>query len=299
MITRRAAAGGGWQHYAAPFGDTIRDVVRFDDIDGIGGNDTLLGGAGDDILHGQRGNDTIEGGAGDDELYGELGNDTLRGGDGQDTLLGDVGIITRELNPDGSPRLNQTGSWHRNVLLTDVGRLTGTLNSTTPQAGFQTPDLLLITGAYNPDGSKVTTANGWNTPTYQVTLLADGNDRLEGGAGNDALFGQRGNDTLEGGSGNDYLEGNTGNDRIDGGTGDDWIVGDDSHNSVPFNTESPIVTRGIHLIQQDPSLNLNLGTYGTIVIPNLTIAPQIVSDLLPSLTLTQTINARLPCRSCP
>ena len=51
-ITRRFDIGGGWQRYPAPFADVIRDVVRFDDLDGVGGDDTMRGGSGDDIMHG-------------------------------------------------------------------------------------------------------------------------------------------------------------------------------------------------------------------------------------------------------
>ncbi|BAZ31323.1 hypothetical protein NIES4074_37950 [Cylindrospermum sp. NIES-4074] len=44
--------------------------------------------------------------------------------------------------------------------------------------------------------------------------LPPGNDWLEGGAGDDALYGGVGDDVLIGGSGNDYLEGNEGNDTF-------------------------------------------------------------------------------------
>ncbi len=108
-ITRRPDGNGGWQRYPAPFPDVIRDVVRFDDVDGVGGNDTVNGGAGDDILYGQRGDDVMDGGAGDDEMYGGLGNDLMYGGAGQDFMLGDVGAILRDYNADGSPRLNANG----------------------------------------------------------------------------------------------------------------------------------------------------------------------------------------------
>jgi protocadherin Fat 4 len=72
----------------------------------------------------------------------------------------------------------------------------------------------------------------------------DGNDEIYGGAGNDALVGGKGNDTIYaqagpdggvngnegndtiyGGSGNDDLNGNDGNDTIYGGSGDDSISG--------------------------------------------------------------------------
>lgn len=59
--------------------------------DGLGGDDTLIGGAGADTLAGGDGDDFIEGGAGDDFLTTGLGQDTLDGGAGNDTLLNSDG----------------------------------------------------------------------------------------------------------------------------------------------------------------------------------------------------------------
>ncbi|WP_223551173.1 LapA family giant adhesin, partial [Pseudomonas sp. A-B-19] len=55
------------------------------------GSDTLLGGAGNDILFGSGGNDTLDGGKGNDILLGGTGNDTLMGGQGSDILIGGSG----------------------------------------------------------------------------------------------------------------------------------------------------------------------------------------------------------------
>ncbi|PSJ36794.1 hypothetical protein C7I36_16385, partial [Zobellella taiwanensis] len=49
--------------------------------------ETLLGGAGDDILIGAEGDDILYGGDGDDRLNGGLGNNILVGGQGEDTFL--------------------------------------------------------------------------------------------------------------------------------------------------------------------------------------------------------------------
>ncbi|WP_408980364.1 LapA family giant adhesin [Pseudomonas sp. B21-048] len=58
------------------------------------GNDTLLGGAGKDILFGQGGNDLLDGGKGNDILLGGSGNDSLTGGQGNDILIGGSGADT-------------------------------------------------------------------------------------------------------------------------------------------------------------------------------------------------------------
>jgi len=61
------------------------------EIHGGEGNDTLKGGASDDLLFGDGGNDTIEGGDGADEIHGGDGNDVLRGENGADQLFGETG----------------------------------------------------------------------------------------------------------------------------------------------------------------------------------------------------------------
>jgi Ca2+-binding RTX toxin-like protein len=52
-----------------------------------------------------------------------------------------------------------------------------------------------------------------------------GNDRIQGGAGSDALFGDEGNDQLSAGGGSDLLHGGLGNDILNGGSGDDVLFG--------------------------------------------------------------------------
>ncbi|MFX0547297.1 peroxidase family protein [Roseovarius sp. S1116L3] len=61
---------------------------------GFGGNDTLNGNGGDDILNGQNGNDVLNGGAGFDQLDGGGGNDVLNGGADDDIILAGGGTDT-------------------------------------------------------------------------------------------------------------------------------------------------------------------------------------------------------------
>lgn len=65
--------------------------MRGIEVDGRGGNDSIIGGAGFDRLHGGAGDDTIAGGAGNDEIYGGEGDDSLAGGSGNDTIGGGAG----------------------------------------------------------------------------------------------------------------------------------------------------------------------------------------------------------------
>ena len=63
--------------------------------------------------------------------------------------------------------------------------------------------------------------------TGQDTLTGNAvANRLEGGGGNDSLYGLGGNDTLIGGTGNDYLAGGDDFDRLEGGQGDDILLGE-------------------------------------------------------------------------
>jgi Ca2+-binding RTX toxin-like protein len=127
-------------------------------------------------------------------------------------------------------------------------------------------DADLINGGDDDDliFGDVVTAGGvaLNDTALEVSDLANpaGDDIIDGGAGNDRIFGQGGadilsggegddvlwgdrvndslndpfyskgpfgNDQLEGGAGNDVLIGNEGNDAIRGGSGDDDLFGDD------------------------------------------------------------------------
>ena len=61
------------------------------------------------------------------------------------------------------------------------------------------------------------------------------NDTLNGGNGDDALFGGAGNDTFDGGSGSDGLFGGAGNDTLQGGAGpDEYFGGPDNDLLLPL-----------------------------------------------------------------
>jgi Ca2+-binding RTX toxin-like protein len=62
---------------------------------------------------------------------------------------------------------------------------------------------------------------------------AGGAQTLSGGPGNDDIKGQDGDDTLDGGDGNDKVDGGAGSDHVSGGAGNDTLVGDGFKASSP------------------------------------------------------------------
>jgi Ca2+-binding RTX toxin-like protein len=133
--------------------------------DQTSGQDTLLGGLGNDRLdtYTGTGNKLLDGGLGDDFLYGGTGNDTLIGGDGKDSLSGSAG---------------------------DDSLSGGAGNDTlTAGAGLDT----LLGGA----GNDVL----FSRTTDMAAALDDGANLMDGGDGDDSAYGGLGNDTLIGGGG--------------------------------------------------------------------------------------------------
>ena len=96
-------------------------------------------------------------------------------------------------------------------------------------------DSFLFQGAGGVDTFSITNEPELNA--VPATLNGDaGNDKLQdyspvartldGGEGNDVMFGSAGNDTMRGGGGNDEVDGEDGNDNVSGGGGDDILFGD-------------------------------------------------------------------------
>jgi Ca2+-binding RTX toxin-like protein len=297
LITRRPDGAGGWQRYVARpgqgRGDVIRDVTRFDDreaslgIPNAWGNDIVRGDDGEDILFGQRGDDWIEGGNGDDEAYGQLGNDVMLGGAGRDVLLGDVGIINRAYNANGSARLNADGSWHKDAIVTEVADLIALYDlGQLDLAAMNAADLVLLSGLYRADGSKVLNADGtWANSAELLRLAPDGNDYIDGGADIDVVLGQGGNDTLLGDAGDDYVEGGLGDDTLAGGAGDDYLIGDDGATEQLIATQQPNITHGIQIINVNAGIDRQINPFGTIVLPGVQLNPTYKNGLVPMLTL--------------
>jgi hypothetical protein len=181
--------GGGNDHFDGRLG------VQAAGVEGAEGQDTLIGGAFDDLLGGFIGADSLIGGAGNDLLDGGDGADTIRGGAGADTMNGGGGVSD----------------------LVDYGYSIGPVLVDLPNSE--------ATGGDGHD-DVITGFEGAQGSGYADTLTGDAAaNRLAGGAGRDVLTGGLGNDTLLGQAGADSIAAGQGADTLAGGNGADTLVG--------------------------------------------------------------------------
>ena len=116
----------------------------------------------------------------------------------------------------------------------------GTVDST-PSGG------VVVTGV---SGDGVTlTVGGVTTPVAEGGSLnlivgSDGNNTLNGTAGDDMIIGKGGNDTINGKGGNDTIDAGAGNNTIDGGAGNDKIDAGNGNNTVNGGADDDQITTG-------------------------------------------------------
>jgi Ca2+-binding RTX toxin-like protein len=176
-------------------------------VDGAGGNDTLTGGVGADILLGSAGLDSLTGNGGNDYLDGGIGADLLIGGAGGDTYVIDhLGDKVTEIGLGGTDQVQASVTYTLGATLEDL-ILTGTGH---------------LTGIGNVAGN--------------LLQGNSGNNLLDGKAGGDLLLGEGGDDRLVGGLGQDVLLGGAGADDLIGGTGHDRLTGGADADRFLFHT---------------------------------------------------------------
>ena len=193
-----------------------------DSVDGGAGNDTILGGAGNDTLNGGDGNDSLVGGSGTDSILGGVGTDTIDGGTGNDTIDGGAGADSIA-GGDGDDLIKLTGTFGNDTIM--GGEAGETIGDTIDATAISANQTVTFTG-----GEAGTLTDGTSTATFSEIerfLLGSGNDSVNGaaadlsmyvdaGAGNDSLTGGSAADTLIGGLGSDHFLGLSAGDVVDG-----------------------------------------------------------------------------------
>ena len=262
-------------------GDTIDAVANV--INGLGGDDRLLGGPG---------NDTINGGDDADTLLGQADNDTLTGGPGTDTAsyeLTSAPINANLARPapqatgEGSDTLasieNLTGGGGADILEGDasVNTLDGRGGSDTIVGGDEALQDTLIggedLGGADVDTLSYTTSSGdivaniSGDPSLSATPTdnASGFENVFGGSGSDVIVGDDGPNSLLGGAGADTLLGLLGDDALNGGANDDILrpglgngssVGDLGVDTVSY---EDVTTKVVVTIQVSPGTATGTG----------------------------------------
>ncbi|MFC3863236.1 type I secretion C-terminal target domain-containing protein, partial [Alcaligenes aquatilis] len=148
----------------------------------------------------------LQGGSSSSELL-DVGDDTVLGGDGNDIIFGDA------INTDGDVL-----PWHE---------IPGGRPADLPDgAGLKALEVFLeLKNGSAPSNTDLYAYIKGNHEAFNVAGdTRGGNDTLDGGSGNDILYGQGGNDTLIGGAGDDILFGGAGNDTFQWNAGDQGSV---------------------------------------------------------------------------
>jgi Ca2+-binding RTX toxin-like protein len=235
---------------------------------GQGGDDTFVGGAGNDEFSGDTlwdvpseplGHDSMIGGGGNDSLSGDRGFDTLDGGTGNDVLRGgsdnDVfrftvapGTANADTIADFQPGADriQLDAAVMTALGASGAFAAGDARFWTGAAAHDGDDRVVYDSAngqlwYDADGSAsggaqliATLTGAPSLAATDITVIspAGPGTTINGTAGDDSLAGGSGNDTLNGLGGNDTLDGRGGADSMTGGAGDDLYFVDDGADTV-------------------------------------------------------------------
>jgi Ca2+-binding RTX toxin-like protein len=202
-------------------------------LSGGNGDDYLLSGAGLDILYGGDGNDFLIGEGDNDFLDGGAGNDTLNGGTGNDNLYG--GTDNDLLYSGAGTDLLSGGAGDDNYrfLLTPFDTGVNTIDEVTDTTvgGIDTLNFFTVANqSLTIDISKTTTQTVTNG--LQLAIPTIGIENINGGEGNDNLYGNNLDNLLKGGSGIDSLFGSGGNDTLYGGNGIDSLGGGDGNDTL-------------------------------------------------------------------
>lgn len=200
--------------------DKIYGGKKDDIINGGRGNDIVFGGGGNDVVCGGIGNDKVYGDEGNDRVFGEEDNDFLDGGEGDDSLNGQAGI----------DKLIGYGKSGGEFTENGIDLLDGSFEADTLIAGGGDT---LIGGAENDNLST-------KTPDIGVKKMDGGigNDTIFGSEANDdLLFGDIGDDTIRGLGGDDNLDGGGADDDLSGGSGTDVCDGGDGNDKADDSCE--------------------------------------------------------------
>ncbi|RYF24340.1 MAG: hypothetical protein EOO77_00120 [Oxalobacteraceae bacterium] len=192
-VTARATDAGGLfrdQQFTVTVTDVNPEMVM-----GTDANETVIGGAGDDVFSMGGGNDQLFGRAGMDQLFGGDGDDLLDGGLGADIMNGGAGNDFYIVDNAGDQIVEADGNGIDSVEASISYVLGANLEN------------LALTGTAAIDG-----------------IGNDGNNYILGNIGRNLLGGGAGDDIIATVAGISAIKPDAGFDRVDGGAGTDTLA---------------------------------------------------------------------------
>ncbi|WP_193141511.1 LamG-like jellyroll fold domain-containing protein [Meridianimarinicoccus sp. MJW13] len=248
--------------------DYIRGGLNHDTLNGLAGNDILIGDLGTDHLDGGVGDDDMRGGGGDDFLYVDSTGDKVDGGDGYDRVaivagtgfdvdLATWAAIEEVEGAGGDDTLDGSKAFSRLTLFGRAGQdelrggfgndqLFGGSQDDMLFGGDSTDSLFGDSGADWMDGGEQSdfyAFDGFDTIQDSGTRgydKAQTNDAagvtvsLAGWSGVERINGFTGNDRINGSGQTDalLLFGDAGDDILSGGSGNDVLIGGDGNDTL-------------------------------------------------------------------
>lgn len=239
--------------------DAAGDILSgFENLEGSGHADTLLGTTGNNIIRGQGGDDVIEGLLGADELDGGADVDTLRYVGSNAAVQINLALNTATGGHAAGDIIsnfeNVIGSAYNDELIGDAGanRLDGGAGNDILEGGAGADTLI---GGAGVDAARYAASLAGVTVDLNISgPQASGGDaagdtlaaveNVIGSNFNDNLFGSAAANSLSGGAGNDNVEGRGGADVLDGGDGVDTLSYQTSAAGVVVNLTANTVSGG-------------------------------------------------------
>ena len=132
-----------------------------------------------------------------------------------------------------------------------------------------------------------TSDSPWDTLLILIKFIAASTNTIDGGAGNDVLFGGSASDLISGQGGNDQIFGGLGDDDLRGGDGNDLIVGDNATNNDALRAYLARILRGIRLTGDVSNRTglIRLAADGTLVVPQGWLGPDSIVCAAPGAAL--------------
>ena len=241
--------------------DRIQGSTQDNLLSGGGGDDTIFGLGGADILVTGDGQDLVFGGSDGDTVVVGLGVKTLYGGTGKDAL--DFGTLDGSMSVDfgtgtyTASLFTETPRWLQRDLDGDGQNESNGIEERLLNGVMMTPEDVLETRAayansYDDLIRDLPAEGEADFLASQVQLIdvqrpASGSffefEEVLGGRSDDQMFGNSADNTFFGGLGSDTLEGKGGGDDLSGGGGSDALYGG-SHNDVLNGNEGRDILRG-------------------------------------------------------